>query len=357
MTILVLLAVLAGFLVLEHYWAGYALRSLDLHTECDRPLAEPGQIIAWRARVDNYSRLPIPFVRLVQSFPNEALLHADRGWRDAYCRDNILSYYAEHRLTLPGRRSVTRTLELSFQERGIYRVGNYQLSAGDLLGFKEVKCHGDGKKIVVMPHRSAQQTAIDAVGGFLGDISVRRFILEDPILTVGFRDYTGREPMRSIAWNRTAQSGTLQVKQYDHTAERHVVVLLNTEGATDAQLEECLRLTRSVCEKLEQQKVPYGFRTNGNLPGPVGKIHAMQEGLGAQHLNTILYGLGCADSTCFHSFRYLTRQTLRKRKGSESYIVITPDDSAAERSCILELSNAVGAPVCVLRGNVEVSQA
>jgi len=353
MTIAVLLVVLAGFLVLEHYWAGYALRSLQLRSDCDCPLAQPGQTVAWSATVDNYSRLPIPFVRLVQTFPNEAILNAERGWRDAYCRDNILSYYAEYRLTLPGRRSVTRKLELSFRERGIYHVGNYQLSAGDLLGFREVKCHGSGKKIVVMPHRSAQQTAIDAVGGFLGDISVRRFILEDPILTVGFRDYTGREPMRSIAWNRTAQSGTLQVKQYDHTAERHVVVLLNTEGATDEQLEECLRLTRSVCEKLEQQKVPYGFRTNANLPGPVGKIHAMQEGLGQQHLNTILYGLGCADSTCFHSFRYLTRQALRQRKGSESYIVITPDDKGEAHSCIVELSNAVGAPVCVLRGSLQ----
>lgn len=355
MTILVLLAVLAGFLLLEHKWAGYALHSLQLRSDCDRPLAEPGQTVIWSATVDNYSRLPIPFVRLVQTFPNEANLNAERGWRDAYCRDNILSYYAEYRMTLRGRRSVTRKLELSFRERGVYHVGNYQLSAGDLLGFKEVKCHGIGKKIVVMPHRSAQQTAIDAVGGFLGDISVRRFILEDPILTVGFRDYTGREPMRSIAWNRTAQAGSLQVKQYDHTAERHVVVLLNTQGATEEQLEECLRLTRSVCEKLEQQKVPYGFRTNANLPGPVGKIHVMQEGLGAQHLNTILYGLGGADSTCFHSFRYLTRQTLRKRKGSESYIVITPDDKGEAHSCIVELSNAVGTPVCVLRANGEVT--
>ena len=60
--------------------------------------------------------------------------------------------------------------------------------------------------------------------------------------------------MRAISWTRTAQTGTLQVKQYDYTAERHIVVLLNTEGAEEKQLEECLRLTRSVCEKLEQRK-------------------------------------------------------------------------------------------------------
>ena len=162
--------------------------------------------------------------------------------------------------------------------------------------------------------------------------------------------------MRAISWKRTAQAGNLQVKQYDYTAERHIVVLLNTEGAEEAQLEECLRLTRSVCETLERMKIPYGFRTNGNLPGPVGKVSAMVEGLGEQHLNTILYGLGCADTTCFYSFRYLVHKTLRARKSSEAYIVITPDDKGAVHSCLGELSSAVGAPICVLRGSEGVAE-
>ena len=349
MTIAILLVLAVGFALLEHKWASYALRSLGIHGSCDRPLAEPGQTVTWNATVDNYSRLPIPFVRLVQDFPIEACNEGGQQWWNTHCRKNLFSWYAEYRMTLRGRRSVTRKISVSFRERGVYKIGGYQLSAGDLLGFREAKCHGGGEKVVVMPHRSKQQTAVDAVGGFLGDVSVRRFILEDPILTTGFRDYTGREPMRAISWTRTAQSGSLQVKQYDYTAERHVVVLLNTEGADEQQLEECLRLTRSVCEKLEQRKIPYGFRTNANLPGPVGKVHSMVEGLGERHLNTILYGLGSADGTCFYSFRYLTRQALKKRKASESYIVITPDDKGAVRSCIQELSNAAGSQVCVLK--------
>lgn len=354
MTIVILMVVIGCLAVLEHKWAGYALKSLDIHTSCDCPLAEPGQPVTWSVTLDNYSCLPIPFVRLVQGFPSEAKPVADKAWWKAYCRENIMSWDAEYRMTLRGRRSVTRNVTVSFEQRGVYPVGSYHLSAGDLLGFREAKCHGNGRNVVVMPHHTRQQTAIDAVGGFLGDISVRRFILEDPILTTGFRDYTGREPMRAISWTRTAQAGNLQVKQYDYTAERHVVVLLNTEGADEQQLEECLRLTRTVCEKLEQRKIPYGFRTNANLPGPVGKIHTMVEGLGEQHLHTILYGLGCADRTCFHSFRYLTRKTLKNRKSSEAYIVITPDDKGDVRNCIQELSSAAGAQVCVLRGCGEV---
>lgn len=350
MTIVVLMVVVLGFAILERKWAEYALKSLKLQSAWDRLLAQPDQPVTQSVTVENHSRLSIPFVRLVLGYPDTAKPVADTKWRKQHYRSNILSWNAEYRMILRGRRSITKQISMNFGQRGVYKVGGYHLSAGDLLGFREVKCHGDGKNIVVMPHHSRQKVDLDAVGGFIGDVSVKRFILEDPILTTGFRDYTGREPMRAISWTRTAQAGSLQVKQYDYTAERHIVVLLNIEGADEQQFEECLRLTRSVCEKLEQQKIPYGFRTNGNLPGPVGKITTMEEGLGDQHLNTILYGLGSADGTCFYSFRYLVRQTLRTRKSSEAYIVITPDDKGSVHTYIQELNNAVGAPICVLRG-------
>lgn len=354
MTIMILAVVVFGFAILERKWAEYALRSLKLHSDWDRRLAEPEQSITQSITVENHSRLAIPFVRLVLSYPDTAKPAADGKWHKQHYRSSIMSWNAEYRMTLRGRRSVTRQVSMTFENRGVYRVGGYHLSAGDLLGFREVKCHGDGNSVVVIPRHSRQRANLDAVGGFIGDISVKRFILEDPILTTGFRDYTGREPMRAISWTRTAQAGTLQVKQYDYTAEQHIVVLLNTEGADEKQFEECLRLTRSVCEKLEQQKIPYGFRTNGNLPGPVGKVTAMVEGLGEQHVNTILYGLGSADRTCFHSFRYMVKRTLRTRKSSEAYILITPDDKGSANACIQELQNAVGAPICVLYGCREV---
>ena len=347
---LILVVVAVGLLLLERKWAPYALGCIRVRHGCDLPLVEPDQPVTWSTTVENYSRLPIPFVRLSQDFPSETVCLEDGAWQGAHRQKKYLSWYAEYRMTLRGRRSAIRKVKISFTQRGAYAVGNYQLGAGDLLGFQEEKRLGNGEKVVVMPRCSGQKVAVDAVGGFLGDVSVRRFILEDPILTTGFRDYTGREPMRAISWTRTAQSGALQVKQYDYTAERHVVILLNTEGAAEEELEECLRLARSVCEKLEQRKIPYAFRTNGNLPGPMGKIQYMVEGLGEQHLNTILYGLGGADSTCFYSFKTLTRHTLKSRSSSDAYIVITPNDKGEVSTCIQKLSNAVGAPVCVLKG-------
>ena len=353
--ILVVLAV-AVLLLLEKYWLPAASKALKCENGCSSMMAQPGETVLWRARVENESRLSIPFVRLVQRFPAEAQVQEDPKWVRLHCNQGIHQWYLEEKMSVAARRSCTRTVRLRFDRRGEYTLGNYQISVGDLLGFREEERTGEGKKLVIIPQRARNQKILDALGGFLGDVSVRRFILEDPVLTVGFRDYTGREPMKSISWTRTASAGTLQVKQYDHTAEQTVTILLNVEGGTPEELEGCFSLARTACEQLEKRKIPFGLRTNGNLPGPVGNIFTLAEGLGSRHTQTLLYALGRADATCYYSFRYLVRQTLHHRRKQESYIVITPNLTEQTQSDLRKLERAAGSGLCVLTGSEEVAQ-
>lgn len=348
MSIAIVMLAVVLLAVLNHFWAPESLKKLKLHGCSDKRLVEPGEIVTWTAVVENHSSLPVLFARLWQHFPADAQITGDPKWIESHRTVSFQQWHTEERMSLMPHRQCARSVSFSFEKRGAYSVGNYRLSAGDLLGVSEIGRNGTGHEIVVMPHRSDNAGAIQALGGFLGDISVRRFILEDPILTVGFRDYTGREPMKAISWTRTAMTGSLQVKQYDHTAEQIVVVLLNVEGGTGEILEECFRLTRTVCETLERKKISYAFRTNGNLPGPVGKVFSLAEGLGSTHLSTVLYGLGKADDTCFQSFRYLVRQTLNQRKNHEAYIVITPPLNEEGRSAVRQLEGAIGSGVCML---------
>ena len=343
---------LAGVLlaVLEFYWAPWSLKRLVFRGTLDKLLSEPGETVVWTAEVENRSRMPILFARLWQSFPAKAEIGGGDAWRTAHVTDSFQMRFVEERMSLMPRQRCRRQVAFSLDKRGVYPVGSCRLSAGDLLGVSECSEHFPGQELVVMPERSENMKMIEALGGFLGDISVRRFILEDPILTVGFRDYTGREPMKAISWTRTAVTGSMQVKQYDHTAEQNVVVLLNVEGGREGELEECFRLTRSVCEELERKKIPYAFRTNGNLPGPVGKVFALAAGLGGSHLRTILYGLGKADDTCFQSLGYLVEQTLKHRRQNEAYIVITPEQDSLGLAALGRLERAAGSGVCLLTG-------
>ena len=174
--------------------------------------------------------------------------------------------------------------------------------------------------------------------GFMGDVSVRRFIYEDPILTIGCRDYTGKEPMKNISWQHTARAGKVLVNQYDHTAESNVCIVLNIDGDSRFDIERCYEITRSVCEELEKRKIAYEFFTNADLEGPLGnKFSWVEEGLGRRHFGTIMYGLGCSRCICRHPFGWLIEQCKKRRRVALSYIVITPELSADAKLRLNEL--------------------
>lgn len=340
--------------VLQSRWATNDLKRLTVRGKADKLLVEPNEVLSWYVTVENHSRLPVLFSRLQLHFPGRVSFDASQKWIYIHCRQTLHKWHVEEKMQIRARRGVTKRISFSFPARGFYQVGSYRLSAGDLLGFREVFREGAGGNVVVIPKRAKNPRVLDALGGFLGDISVRRFLMEDPILTVGFRDYTGREPMKDISWTRTAAAGTLQVKQYDHTAEQTVMVLLDTEGGTPEQLEGCFRLMRTVCEQLESRKIPYGMRTNGSLPGPVSKLFYLSEGLGESHIHTVLYALGRADYACYNSLRYMVQQTVRRRKENESYILVTPVITAEKRCFLRTLYEATGNLTCVLTGQEEV---
>lgn len=338
---------------LERIWLPKALAAIRIRQSCGVVLAEPGQKLCCTSTVENASRIPIPFIRLRLTLPEGVTISERKNWIRSHCQKGLQRWFVEERMALGGRKQVKRSVHFTAPARGVYNIGEYNVSAGDLMGFQEAHCLGDGVELVVMPDKPKHTKTATALGGFLGDISVRRFILEDPILTIGFRDYTGREPMKAISWKRSASAGSLQVKQFDHTAEVTVMVLLDVDDGRPEELEGCFRLMRMVCQELEKKKIPYGIRTNGNLPGPVSKLSWMAEGLGESHLGTILYALGRADYTRFHSFRYLTEQTLLHRKNNESYIVITPNLTSDKVPMIRKMESVVGNGLCVLSGAEE----
>lgn len=351
--VIILLAALM-LVVAQRRWAGAALERLRVSGKADKVLVQPGETLQWTASVENIGRIPVLFTRLQLRFPTNTRFVSEKHWILDHCRQTLNHWYVEERLSVMPRRFVAITVGFSLPERGVYTVGDHRLSAGDLLGFREEAFEGLGGEIVVMPHLANSRHVVDAIGGFLGDISVQRFIMEDPILTAGFREYTGMEPMKSISWIRSAAAGSLQVKQYDHTAEHTVTVLLDTQGGTPHQIEACYRLMRTVCQILERRRIAFAMRTNGGLCGPMSKLFYLPEGLGENHLNTLLYALGKADYSCFFSPEYLTQQALKNRKKNESYILITPQLRENVAYCARRLREASGYTVCLLTGQEEV---
>ncbi len=342
-----------ALIILERQWVSIAVRKLSYSCKCSASLVEPGEPLHFESEARNGSRLPIMFVRVTTFLPKDAVMTDDTG--RAQQDSGLKRDRVEMRFSLMGRSKVKRNIEFTFTKRGVYRVGEYDMAVGDLLGLSDTTFQANSDtSVVVMPKRIDNPAVKDVLGGFIGDISVRRFIMEDPIITRGFRDYTGREPMKDISWKRTAAAGKLMVKEYDHTSEINVIILLDLEAEDEEEIEQCYRLTRAACEALEAKKISYGLRTNGGLFSPIGHMAYMPQGLGDKHFKTIMYALGNARRVAYVSFQTLVEQAIKKQRNNENHIVIVPHRDEYIDGCIRRLESGTGNKALVLSGGEEL---
>jgi len=188
-------------------------------------------------------------------------------------------------------------------------------------------------------------------------MSVNRFIMEDPVLTLGYREYTGREPMKMISWSQSARGNGLMVKKSDYTMEPSVAVLLNVDTNVpnkEELLERCFSLTRSVCDLLEQRGIKYTFTTNALLAGRVFVSGAAAEGMGQRHFTGVLEQLGRATySSGLNLEQMLQKEALRQTAAGR--ILITPDREGDTSRALGRLREASGGRVLILRAS-EVTQ-
>ena len=349
-----IIALIAIAAAIQFFHVRNGLKRLIYQNTLNRELAEPEQILTLSSTVRNIGRVPVFYVNLMEYLPEKARVEESAEWKSAHLRDEYSAPYCVSSLMLLPHRRCTRSIRFSLPERGSYSFGKYYVTAGDFLGLGSRYKNGRiEKKVVVMPARWEHPDILITLGGYLGDISVRRFIYEDPVLTIGVRDYTGAEPFRQISWKDTARAGKLQVKNYDYTVDANVTVFLNLDGGTSEDRECCFRIARTVCETLEKRHIPYEFYGNGDLYGPQGELNWLAEGLGSAHFRTLMYALGQSTGLALQSFSAMVERCLRKRRRSRGYIVISPPLQKKDQAALSALRRASETEPCILIGASE----
>ena len=312
---------------LETYMGKIALRSLRCGLSCSKQLLEPGEEFEVLMVVENHSRWPILYLRMNLLLPRECCFRKEDQPRVSeylnMVRYRYTGYLMPHqRLEIP--------LALSIPARGSYQLGGFSMAAGDLLGIQDdQEAVSVYERVTVMPKRLPSVSMEDLAGGLLGQLSVRRFLHEDPILSAGYREYSGREPMKQIAWTKSLASGRMMVRQYDHTAEPRAIVVLAVEDGSEEELETCFSMTRMVCEMLEERHIPYAFRTDGDVHSFLGWIDSLESGLGRKHLEQILDGLGRAGYGCRGSLEQILRREKHLSEAEQGYLLIVPHRTEA----------------------------
>lgn len=322
----------------------HSLDGIEYDCHVSQSIVESDTPVELISVITNRKRRFVPFLRLRENVPDSF---------DCGAELEILSV-TERRAALrssvymmPNQR-LTRKTSFSLPRRGRYLFLGAELGGGDFLGFSErYQSAAASTEIVVLPKR-VDEAVIEALpGGLQGDLSVNRFIHEDPMLTLGFREYTGREPMKLISWTQSARMGEMMVKNLDHTMERTATVILNLDtfafGTYGEELmEKAFSLARGICETLEEERIPYSFATNAQLAGGNGLSGEVDDGLGAAHLQTILEGLGRATYEWKESAWALLDRAAMAGDAGRSNIVITPMRSDLEHAGIERIAQRTG---------------
>ena len=337
-------------LLVERWSLKHALSGVKYDQQLSKSLVEIGEKFDVITTLRTTERRFVPFLKISEDVPRELQANARRQ-TSGFDKQRAKIYSTTY---LMPRQKVTRKMEGALPARGRYTFLGATLYGGDFLGLSEqMKFVPLLREVVVMPKPLDAPDVLDTLGGFLGDISVNRFIMEDPVLTLGFREYTGREPMKNISWPVTARMGRMMVKNFDYTLEMCVSVVLNVDtelygDTADGLREVCYSLTRGVCELLEEKRIKYAFHTNAAAAGMTGAWSYISDGLGGMHLMNILEGLGRATTQQTGSLHALLANVERRAESGRAHVIVTPRRDDIDQRTLEMIESRTGAKVMVI---------
>jgi len=342
-TVVFLTFAVAVFVGVQRLLLWYSLKDVTYHARCSHLMVEPGQIFTIESELTNAKRMPEMFMELKEPIPWGAELVGQ------YKTSGNIRQYLHKRFYVLGHQRIKSRTEMKVHERGDYVMHSAILSGGDFFGLHATeKTLPYVRRIVCMPQKITSPQLDKVLGGFLGDVSVRRYILPDPILTIAARDYTGREPIKDIHHAQSARQGRLMVRQYDHTLEPAVTVVLDIDITSYPpryeKVEKCLSLARAVFEALNRAGIKFGFITNARSHYNQQWQNA-NDGFGKSHLNMLLAGLGCASLQARESSAELMKRSIANCETGRSHIVIMSEQKNTLMPFVRRLEAQTGGAV------------
>lgn len=246
-----------------------ALKKLTYSRSFKASSCYEGDSIELIETIENRKALPVPWLRVESQFRTGLAFESQLNLNisEGQYNQNHKSFFS----LLPWTKIVRRH-RITAKQRGVYRLGTVSMTTGDLLGIQSVvQSMTLGGGITVYP-RPLDVSEMDLpVRTWIGELLVRRWIMEDPFHISGVREYRSGDPMKDIQWKATARTGSLQVYRRDTTADCRLMIYLNIEDhegmwtkvTRPEPIEYGIRLAAGISAHLLSQGIEVGFGTNG----------------------------------------------------------------------------------------------
>jgi len=250
----------------------FGMRRVAYHRDLSVRTCFQGDEISLVERLENRKWLPVPWLRVESQLPSPLKFHSQ-----ANMDISSGSIYQNHKsfFSLMPNTKITRRHGLICSRRGVYRLESVTLSAGDLFGVTSNSSRlSFDLELIVYPKPLAYEEMNLPSHSWQGDVTVKRWIVEDPFLTAGTREYRYGDSMKGVNWNATARSGKLQVNRHDYTADHRLLIVLNVEdhegmwdAVTDDELvDRGISMAAGLAQHAITNGMDVGFAANACIP-------------------------------------------------------------------------------------------
>ena len=337
-------------------WDRYCLSRVEYQRRLSAKRVFFGEEVQLELEITNRKPLPLPWIQIDDEIPDGVSLLKGKTSPSTLMNRVILS----NLLSLSWYHKVKRRYPISCQQRGVFTFGPARIHSGDIFGFftheEEVKSL---EHLIVYPRIvSLEKLGIPAKQP-LGDIRTRSHIFQDPILTMGIREYYAGDSLRRIHWKTTARTGRLQTKVFEPTTTVDVGIFLDVRtvqpplwGAVPELLELVIIVAASLAKHALDEGYRVGLYANQNNQSSAGfvRIPPSQHSDQLQH---ILEALAQVHSTETAPIARLIVNESRNLPWGSTLVAVSATPTHALLSALFQMSRGGRKVALIIVGNSE----
>lgn len=226
---LIAMAIILAVVVMGQYllYDKFGFKNVTYNISISVPEAYENDEIEIIEEIENAKRLPLVWMRSEISCSPYLTF---KGHRTVKNEQDVQRGLIAGVFMLRGYKKCRRVWKVRCERRGIMTIENSTLTISDLFGLsKRARMFKASVSVRVLPAPADMEMGELSGDLFIGNMQVRRFVLPDPFMISGSREYTGREPMNCIHWSQTARTGRLMAYKNEFTTERRIMIVLNMQ--------------------------------------------------------------------------------------------------------------------------------
>ena len=251
-------------------WNKYSLQRVEYHRRLSSNRVFFGEEVKMEVEVSNRKPLPLPWLQADDEIPKEVTLLKGMVSSDYSMTHQLLS----NLFSINWYHKVKRHYTIRCPHRGYFTFGPTKISSGDVFGFftryKEIDTRD---YLIVYPKIVPLEKLGIPSRQPLGEIRTRNHIFQDPVLTMGIREYQYGDSLKSIHWKSTARTGRLQTKIFEPTTTIDMGIFLDVRtvqppywGVITEKLELVIVTAASMANDALSEGYRVGLYVNQNNP-------------------------------------------------------------------------------------------